>query len=518
MAYLTEHTLAFVLLAAILWLPGYAIERSAARGARLAAELRLPARFALGIGAWIVTLFVLASLGLLSFTALTLGAVLAAAAALWARLRLAVEERPSEAQGRPAAIGLLAGGAIAAALLPLSFLAMSPTVSWDASAYHLTLPKLFVEAGRLQTVELNVYSYWPLNVQLLYAMAMVFSDFVTAKLMHFGFGVLTLVTAFLGCKAFHRSASGWLALPLLLANGVFAYEMRVAYVDLAYAFFFLAGFLFLFDATVSQRTPSQRTPSQRTPSQRTVSQRTVSQRTSALWLAGVCCGLAAGTKINGIVGAAVLGLIFGASVLRSGSASQITPRRFAIWFGLPVLLLWIPWIVRLAWTTGNPVYPFFYGTFGGPDWSEGLGEQFQAWQSSIGMGRTPLDYLLLPLRVILVGGVGYERFDGALAPYWLILIPLALWAARKIRFVRLCLAASGLYFVTWALSSQQMRFLIPILPLLAMAGGIAIVELFDRLPAVRWRRLAKGLTFAVAMIFFATSQARILVAGTRTLG
>ncbi|MEM7587844.1 MAG: hypothetical protein AAF560_30930, partial [Acidobacteriota bacterium] len=44
------------------------------------------------------------------------------------------------------------------------------------------------------------------------------------------------------------------------------------------------------------------------------------------------------------------------------------------------------------------------------------------------------------------------------------------------------------------------------------------VELFDRLPAVRWRRLAKGLTFAVAMIFFATSQARILVAGTRTLG
>jgi hypothetical protein len=155
--------------------------------------------------------------------------------------------------------------ALAALLAPLALLALTPTVSWDAGAYHLTLPRLYLEHGGFREVPLNVYSYWPQGVQLLYALALAVQDHVLAKLLHFAFGVATLWALAAGCRTFHRPASGALAAILFLANGVVAFELRVAYVDLAHAFLLLAGLLFMLQAL--ERDPR------------------------VLWLSGLCCGL-----------------------------------------------------------------------------------------------------------------------------------------------------------------------------------------------------------------------------------
>jgi hypothetical protein len=159
---------------------------------------------------------------------------------------------------------------------------------------------------------------------------------------------------------------------------------------------------------------------------------------------------------------------------RRGVASRAADAGALARFALPSLALLLPWPIKTWWLTGNPVYPFLYSRFGGPEWSERLGEQFAAWQRAIGMGREPLDYLLLPVRVILSGGGGYARFDGEIAAAWIVLVPLALLRARADRRVRRALGLSGVYFVLWALGSQQMRFLVPILPLLAVAAARAI--------------------------------------------
>ena len=486
MIYLLQHTAALGLLAALLWLPGYILDR---HWSRTEPGLRLPARFALGVGCWIGCLFLLAALGRLHRPALLAVAVALVGAAVWTRWhhRFPDRQRPR----RPSVGAVLACAGLSAALAPLYLLASTPTVSWDANVYHLTLPKLYLAAGGFREVPLNVYSYWPLDVQLLYALAMAIQDYVLAKLLHFAFGLLTLYTLYAGCRTFHRPASGALAAALLVANGVVTYELRVAYVDLAHAFFFLAGFLFMLEA--------------------------LDRRREALWLSGICCGLAAGVKVTGIVGAGILGALYLPHLLRARRRGEPVVRHFVIHFAAPVIGLWLPWVLRSAWTTGNPFYPFFYDLFGGPDWSSSLTAQFQAWQSSIGMGRTPIDYLLLPVRVILAGGGGYERFDGEIGSFWIVLVPLALWASRSLPLVRRCLFTAGLYFVFWSLSSQQMRFLIPILPLLAMAGAVAVVELLDRLPAA-WRRAGQGLAFAAALAVLISSQGRVLTAGYKTLG
>ncbi len=492
MVYLLQHAFALLVLAAFLVLPGLVLERSLVRGMRLG-PLRPLARIVLGLGFWIACTFLLAAFGGLRppvlWTVICL--VVVSSLAVWrpsGRITRAALPRAATALWMAALGGLLA---------PLFLLALTPTVSWDAGAYHLTLPRLFLDHGGFREVPLNVYSYWPLNVQLLYSLALGTLDHVLAKLLHFAFGVATLFALVLGCRAFHRPASGPLAAIFLLANGVVAFELRVAYVDLAHAFFLLAGVLFMLQAL--EREPR------------------------ALWLSGLCCGLAAGVKVTGIAGAAVVGALYLprlAGALRRGDSAAVWRRLrlFLVRFAAPVFGLWAPWVARTWALTGNPVYPFLHRWLGGPDWSPALGARLQAWQSSIGMGREPLDYLLLPVRVILAGGRGYERFDGELGAFWIVLLPVALWAAWRCALVRRCLAVAGLYFAFWAATSQQMRFLVPALPILAIAAAVGLVELFDRLPAQRWRRGARGLAFAAAAAFLITGQGRMLAAGYRTLG
>jgi hypothetical protein len=139
-----------------------------------------------------------------------------------------------------------------------------------------------------------------------------------------------------------------------------------------------------------------------------------------------------------------------------------------------------------------------YGVFGGPHWSVDLAARFGEWQRSIGMGRGLLDYALLPIRVILFGKMGHGRFDGTLNPLWLVWLPLAIANVRRSRLVRGTLWVSLLYFLFWATSSQQMRFLIPILPLLSVAAAEVVGDWLARMPTERSRaRLSAGVSAAV---------------------
>ncbi len=497
MVYILYHVLALGLLSTACWALGSVLVRRLP-GRRALGELEPLAMICLGLAGWTLATFLLSALGLMrpgvvrALLAVLLAGVLAA--------RLRAGWRPAPRPWLPAGGSLVFSAILSALLAPFLLLALTPTVSWDASAYHLRLPRLFLEAGGFRPVAFSVYSNWPLGVELLFTAAMAAADYVVAKLVHFGFGVLTLYAMYAGCRTFHRPASGRLAILFFLANGVVAYELRVAYVDLAHAFYFTAAVLFMLRALAAPE-----------------------QAKTALWLSGLCAGLTAGVKVTGIAGAAIIGALYLPRLAGAWRDGRLWPvfGRFVTGFGLPVAVLWAPWLIKTAWYTGNPAYPFFHRWLGGPDWSQALTGQFQAWQSSIGMGREPLDYLLLPLRVILAGGEGYDRFDGEIGVFWIVLVPLALWQAWQARsspLLRRCLAAAGLAFAVWALSSQQMRFLIPALPLLAIAGAVSVVELLDRLPRARQRRAGRLLASAAMVAFLVSTQGRVLTAGWRTLG
>lgn len=498
MSHLAFYSLALVVSGAVLWLPGYGLAgRVEGRGRGGNGEddaLRFAGRWALGLAYWQVGLFALATAQVLAVPGMLALAAGGAVLALLRFRRSQVDDGKGEEAVSPwTPIELLPTLALLLALGSCFLVATNPTVSWDGSTYHLTLPRLFLEHGGFRPVPMNVYSNWPLGTELLFAPALAFVDHALAKLLHFGFGLLVLRTLFLAARPWGR-ALAWLAVGLLLANGVVLFELRVAYVDLASAFYLLAGLLFLDRALGNEGKEGN------------------PRSLSWVAMAGLCGGLLAGVKITGGVAAAFLGVLLLPMLIRrrgSDPPDGEPERGIGAWkgvaaFAVPAALLALPWLVRNAVLTGNPAYPFLWELWGGPDWSSELGEQLSAWQRGIGMGREPLDYLLLPLRVVLFGGRGYENFDGELGLHWLLAIPLALWACLRGEgggrsLARRAVLVSALSFVFWALSSQQMRFLIPILPLLALASTLGAATLGARRAG---GRIGSGVVLALGSLVF----------------
>lgn len=486
MGYLLGQTLGIAAVGFVLWMTG---------ASWLRAQPRLPLpepRWAgcllLGALAWTGYLFLLGTLGLLGPTGVLAGLALVGCARILTGRREAAPAVP----GADARLAPGAGGAerVAASLFALLvgalfalllLVAANPSPAWDAQAYHLTVPKLWLAAGRLVRVPLNVYSVWPLNFQLLYAGAMAASGATLATLLHWGVALLLVVFLW---RAAGGVLGGAVAAGLLLANEVVLFEARAAYADLALALACLVAFLLLERALAGE----------------------ISAR--AFLPAGVALGWAAGAKATGFLLAGTLGLFaLGLALRRAG------PKRAFVAVGLglvlPVALLLTPWLVRSALLTGNPFYPFLYSWFGGPEWSAALGDRLVAWQRGIGMGRGLLDYLLLPWRVIVAGGEGYARFDGRLGPLWLLAVPGALAAARRRPRVARPLAAAALLFALWAAGPQQLRFLIPALPLFALAAGRAVAATSGRLRGSHRRLLAWGLVALLGgTLWFASGRER----------
>lgn len=497
MIYLLTHGAALALLAGLVWLAGQVL------GTRLLKEnldtFRTLGGIILGLGFWIGWAFVLATFGGLRPTAVAF--TVAVLVAMFVAVERSRWQAKRAAWRWPTAPPFWTSAmmvAVVGILAPLAFLAMSPPVSWDASTYHLTLPRLYLEHGGFRPVEFNVYSHWPQNIELLFSLALLVMDYTLAKLVHFSFGLLTLYALFVGAREPQHASrtSGWLAAAFFLANGVVAFEMRVAYVDLAHAFFFLTAFLFLLRFRANPAANS-----------------------GVLLLAGISCGLMAGVKVSGIAGVATLSVLLLPWLVVSWRKGELGKAlsTCALHFVLPVAVLWFPWLVKSAIATGNPAYPLLYGVFGGPDWSLELGTRFTNWQQGMGMGREPFDYLLLPLRVILLGDRGYDHFDGSLGAFWLVLLPLAMFFIRRNTLVRQCLGVAGLYFVFWALTAQQMRFLLPLLPLLALATATAVEEVICRLRTARERWVAQVLALLLAFALVVGVNAPVLAAGYRTL-
>lgn len=477
--YVLGYALLFGLLGVAFWLPGLVLG-ALVLPARDVWRLRRLAEVSLGLTAWTAWLFLLAATGQLRWSGVV------SFAGLW--LIAAVLLRPWIASGRASGDGFSPGWANrllgialpALVVVPCFIVALGPGLAWDASTYHLTLPKLYLAHGGFRPVEMSLYANWPLNVELLFAVAMLVKDYILATALHCGFGVLTLYAIHVLCRLSSRPGSALLAVMLFLTNVIVVWEMTVAYIDLAYTFFFVAAFVFLFAA-----------------------QQDATNRRIFLLMAGLGCGMLAGTKVTGFLGAVVLLAVMLPGLLATRTGSRRAElKALVMWFVLPAVVLALPWAAKAAWYTGNPVYPFLHSWLGGPDWSDALAAQFAAWHKGMGMGRSPVDYLLLPFRVILCGRMGemsYAHFDGRIWPAWIALVPLTLLLGTRLPLVRRCMAAAGLYFALWAVSSQQIRFLIPILPLLSVAAAVSVYEGAARLRAERWRRALPAVCLVVAV-------------------
>lgn len=344
--------------------------------------------------------------------------------------------------GRVLAVGLL--------LAPPFLAVFGPRYGWDALTYHLAIPERYLFVDGIWVTPFSPYTAFPLNTEMLYGLALGTVGPALAKLIHFEFGCLVLWTLSALGGTFSRRGA-WLAPLFLVSDPLFVWELSVAYADLPLAFYALLAL------AVAERWWS-------------------TGNRQALVPAGLLVGACLATRYPGL---AVLAALGGAILLTPG----VRTWRERASAGLLVTALAVavvsPWLVRNLAFTGDPVAPALQGLFhprGGEYFDPVAVEQQVAFSRSIGMGRSLGALLAAPWRLTMhpspglyTGGFGFR-----IGPLSLLCLLLVLLVGDRPPLVRLSLATSALLYVAWFATSQEARFLLPVLVLLALCGSWAL--------------------------------------------
>jgi hypothetical protein len=194
-------------------------------------------------------------------------------------------------------------------------------------------------------------------------------------------------------------------------------------------------------------------------------------------------------------------------------------------FAFIAALVAAPWYLKNWLFTGNPVYPFLYGLFGGQFWDSFRADWYAA--GGTGIGIRPTTWLALPW-LLTLGIRDANYWDGRTGPLFLLFLPLILLYiilglfrrdAYRARAVNTLLIFALAQFVVWALGASwsrplwQSRLLLPCLAALAPVVGWLWADLprFDlpRFSVSRFANLAIGVTLALTLVDMALLTQKI---------
>ncbi len=353
-------------------------------------------------------------------------------------------------------------------------LASVPPVSRDALTHHLAVPKLYLEHGGIYEIPELLFSYYPMNLDLLYLIPLAFGNDIIPKYIHFAFALLTSFLIYSYLKNRIGETWGLLGSLFFLSIPVIIKLSTTVYVDLGLLFFTTASVLLLFRWAKN------------------------GYRLRDLSLAALCCGLAVGTKYNGLIGLLLLSGM--APILYSRSHPERSDSKKMILYGAIFAFIALatasPWFIRNYVWTGNPLYPLFQQIFS-PTIQQnrpaGLG--ILATRHLV-YGETPLQILMLPFRVFLEGQDNNPQyFDGKLNPFLLILPVMAFLRQKQARIVSLEKVAMLIFSILFFLfamfqTDMRIRYIAPIVPFLVILSILGLQSFYSFLTNHLHKRLA----------------------------
>jgi len=365
-----------------------------------------------------------------------------------------------------------------------------PPVAKDELVHHLAVPKLYLKHGGVYEIPFMPFSYYPMNLDLLYVIPLYFGNDIVPKFIHFSFALFTAGLLFGYLKM--RTGVGYalFGVVFFLSTPIIVKLSTSAYVDLGVLFFSFAALLFLLKWSEG------------------------GFKSKFLVFSGVMAGLAMGTKYNGMVTTVLLALFVPILYARKGNAGRpgvLKPISQGFIFFTVALLVFSPWMIRNFHWTKNPIYPLYNHQFNPPapsrDFSAPEGASEEELRGAYGIfnyrkmiyGETGWQMALLPLRVFFEGKDGSPKyFDGKLNPFLLFLPVLAFWRMREEkekmrREKRVMLAFVVLFFaVAFFTIDLRIRYIGPIIPVLVVLSAVGAKNLY-RAIAKKGNRIALGL-------------------------
>lgn len=315
--------------------------------------------------------------------------------------------------------------------------ALGPELSFDALWYHLTLPKIFLENHKIFHVPggLLYYSDMPKLGEMLYIPAISFFSEIGAKIVHFSFGILVLISLYKLARKFMDPKFSILASIIFYGNLVVGWQSTTAYIDLARTFFEVMAVWGLINYTREKEGPAKRG-----------------------WFieSAAMLGLSISTKLLS------LGTLFVFIILIIFLSYHINKRIIpkAIMYFCIALYVAMPWFLFSFLNTGNPVYPFFSNHF------------------NAGFDLSPLN----PIVFLKTLWNFFIHSSDPISPAYVIFSPFVIISFRKLN---LQLKVISVYFflslIIWIfLPARESRYMLPALAVFSVTIAYIIQAMRDK--------------------------------------
>lgn len=357
----------------------------------------------------------------------------------WAVWSSRKQPRRKELPAVPIAWMALFGVVFSAFFFVYFFHALAPEASPDGMGYHLgNVSRLFRAHGFVWNYR-SMYSYLSQGMELLYLVAFTFGRHSAAAMTHLAFLVALPLLLLCYGRRFGFPRVGVFAAMAVYTSPVMGLDGASAYNDVAVATVIFAVFYLL--QVWDEKKDN-----------------------NLLILIGILSGFAYAIKYTvGFV------LPLAAAFVWWRSRKQRPPSpAYKAWLALlvPAAALIAPWVIRNWIWVDNPLAPFFNRWFPNPYYHAGMEKIYlEQLRHYTDIRHFSQIFTQLTMRGGSVGGI--------IGPVFL-LSPLGLLAIRRREGRRLLLAA--LVFAIPAYLNTGARFLIPCLPFLAMALGLAVAN------------------------------------------
>ncbi len=474
---------------------------------------------AIGSAIWSIVWFALGMVGLYSSTAAIVATLLGLFLALFGVFYYV--EIPARLEKRPSNFSLILFVLITILTGLTGIASLAPPIAKDSLLYHFALPRGFVAQHSNAFVDGNIASYLALGTEMHVVWARLLGGIFNERAAEAAGGVVVflffplLLVAIYGWAREVGISRRWsLVATLTVASVPTAFHVASSgYVDLALALFITLAI-------------------------RSLCRWWKAQDTQSIILIAIFLGAALSIKLTTVFAIAAFALIVLLRA-RGGETVAITPGSDnagnpvaeapgtdtapgvlrpgrIVLSGFAALLLAgvfaSPWYVRNWVATGSPVFPFYMSIWKGAaeGWDVERSNLFQEMNSQYGgAAANPVNYLTAPLRVSLAAQPeDPPLYDGVLGPMFLIVLPLLIWAFWKREVAveaKIAAGVAGVMFLFWMFSSAQLRYLLPIVPALAVAIAASVESLSG--PRDALNKAAKFSLAGASIVCIATSFA-----------
>jgi 4-amino-4-deoxy-L-arabinose transferase-like glycosyltransferase len=324
--------------------------------------------------------------------------------------------------------------------------ALSPETFYDSLKYHLAVPQMWIFHHKIFAISNFEYSFYPVNIHLLYLLALMFGNEITAKLIHFGLGLLTVATIYFWSRRYFSRRMGWLATVIVFSVPFVSLVMVRAAIEMGLAFFETLAVISMLEFLFAGE-----------------------RKKHWLVLSALFCGTAIGGKYLSAYCLVSLGLILFIQMIKEKMSAGKIILTFVIFLGIS-LFLPSPYLIRNYLMTGIFTYPY----------SASLKKDVTAINKSGEVEftdpakpeRTLKNFLTLPWNIALAKKT-QEPLSGAVL---LLLAPVPFFFRRIDKKIQLLTYYLLIYYFCWFMVRTYFRYIIPFIPVAGLTFAYFISE------------------------------------------